>query len=167
MSRRSTHELATKRPERHAVHDDPQRANGGGWANGNVIFIPTVGAIADFWSPAAFSSPTNPRTTVRTAAKSTRSATSTVREVSDGHQHETRKRRYGCLPHPSPASAAGTARCQYRQCSDRFLSGWSVSTPGDTPSVSSVVSIPLAATAGTRRYRPVSNPTDRAHRSAS
>ena len=26
---------------------------------------------------------------------------------------------------------------------------------------------PLAATAGTRRYRPVSNPTDRAHRSAS
>lgn len=27
----------------------PQRANGGGWANGNVIFIPTVGAIADFW----------------------------------------------------------------------------------------------------------------------
>ena len=27
----------------------PQRANGGGWATGNVIFIITVGAIADFW----------------------------------------------------------------------------------------------------------------------
>jgi len=27
----------------------PQRANGGGWSNGNVVFIPTVGAIADFW----------------------------------------------------------------------------------------------------------------------
>lgn len=27
----------------------PQRANGGGWATGNVILIMTVGAIADFW----------------------------------------------------------------------------------------------------------------------
>lgn len=27
----------------------PQRANGGGWSTGNVIFIHTVGAIADFW----------------------------------------------------------------------------------------------------------------------
>lgn len=27
----------------------PQRANGGGWSTGNVVFIPTVGAIADFW----------------------------------------------------------------------------------------------------------------------
>ena len=34
-----------------------------------MIFIPTVGAIADFWSPAAFSSPTNLRTTVRTACE--------------------------------------------------------------------------------------------------
>lgn len=27
----------------------PQKANGGGWSTGNVVFIPTVGAIADFW----------------------------------------------------------------------------------------------------------------------
>ncbi|MDV7395327.1 hypothetical protein RZS08_28325, partial [Arthrospira platensis SPKY1] len=27
----------------------PGMANGGGWANGNVVRINTVGAIADFW----------------------------------------------------------------------------------------------------------------------